>query len=105
MWIYSKYGFYSIVLKDNEGWHVRARAKEDLDRIDLKPLESYQGSDYPWRAIVEKDKIDSLFKLLGDSIDYPNFKGQIGSDPEQTNRLGIYHDIHDRTCELEEIEQ
>jgi hypothetical protein len=103
MWIYSKYGFYSIVFKEAEGFHVRSRVKEDLERIGLKPLESYKGSDYPWRAIVGKEEIERIFMVLGDSIDYPNFKGQIASDPEQRERVGIYHDIHDRTCRLEEL--
>lgn len=101
MWIYTKYGFYSIVFKPNEGWHIRARVKEDLKRIGLEALESYKGSDYPWRAIVGKQEIDRIFNLLGESIDYSNFKGQISSDPEQSNRHDIYFDIHGRTCNLE----
>jgi hypothetical protein len=38
MWLFTKHGFYSIVHKPKEGWHVRARRRSDLEAIGLKPL-------------------------------------------------------------------
>ena len=93
MWIFSQDGFFSVVRKP-EGFHVRARRKQDLVNVGLIPLQSYSGSDYPWRSIF-RDRIELLKLLdkLGNSVDYPNFKSRIGQRPDQKDRLGDYHKI------------
>lgn len=98
MWVASKYGFYSIVQKE-EVFHVRARSKEDLEGlkdasgIPEEVLKSYAGSDYPWRLIVSGESLLKVFSALQASVDYGNFKGMIGNTPSQTDKLRPYHDI------------
>ena len=93
MWIFSQEGFYSIVQKP-DGYHVRARRKQDLVNVGLSAIKSYAGSDYPWRAILpNRADLQKLMQTLGNSVDYPNFKGRIGKREDQRQRLDRYHKI------------
>ena len=93
MWIFSQDGFYSIVQK-GEGFHVRARRKQDLFNVGLTPAKSYAGSDYPWRAVLtDRAELLKLIEQLGNSVKYPNFKERIGQRPDQQHRIGAYHKI------------
>ena len=93
MWIFSQDGFYSIVQK-GEGFHVRARRKQDLVNVGLTPTKSYAVADYPWRTILHHGfELLMLLEKLGKSVDYPNFKARIAERPDQGNRLGEYHKI------------
>jgi len=97
MWIASKYGFYSIIQKD-DGFHVRGRLKGDLENLkehsglDCEVLK-WDTADYRYRMIVPADKIAGVFTTLLDSIDYSNFKSQIGRTEDQREKLGAYHEI------------
>jgi len=90
MWIASKYGYFSIVKKDG-GWHIRARSKEDLELLrtavggDFVHLVVHltPEADYCSRIFVEDDPegkklMEALFSTLEASIDYPNFKDEVG---------------------------
>ncbi|RME90992.1 MAG: hypothetical protein D6766_12490 [Verrucomicrobia bacterium] len=97
MWICSKLGFFSVVRK-TDGWHVRARVREDLAalagaagveaRIQRWPL-----ADYRWRLILGPEDLHRIFAALEASVDYPNFKEAIGRDPGQREKLGAYHEL------------
>ena len=43
--------------------------------------------------IVSADKIAGVFTTLLDSIDYSNFKSQIGRTEDQIEKLHAYHEI------------
>jgi len=81
MWLCTQLGFYSIVRKSPDEFHIRARCREDLDTLAStialpEPVESYPGSDYPWRILC--DPTDA-FKttLLHSAVGYiPNI-GQL----------------------------
>jgi hypothetical protein len=93
MWIFAQEGFYSIVKKP-DGYHVRARRKQDLFNLGFTPVKSYAGSDYPWRVILpDKAELLKLMEQLGQSVDYPNFKSRVGQRPDQRHRLHAYQDI------------
>ena len=93
MWIFSQDGFYSIVKKP-DGYHVRARRKQDLFNLGFTPVRSYAGSDYPWRVILPTQaELLKLMEQLGQSVTYPNFKSRVGQRPDQCHRLPVYHDI------------
>ena len=47
---------FSIVRKEAELFHIRARCREDLEQLALAagtgtPSQSYEGSDYPWHSL------------------------------------------------------
>ena len=100
MWVFSQEGFYSIVRK-GEGFHVRARRRQDLVNVGLTATKSFAGSDYPWRAILaSREELMSLMNTLGESVDYPNFKGRISARPDQCDRAGAYHKIWAKMAEM-----
>lgn len=99
MWLFTVHGFYSIVQKTPDEWHVRARVKRDLDnlkkltRLRVKIEESWPGSDYPWRIIVTRRQKGRIIRDLGEDIEYSNFKGEVGRRPDQAGKLPALHEI------------
>lgn len=89
MWIFTPHGFISVVAdKDNpksERVLVRARAKHHLVNLfpECEPFEKI-GSDYAWRAWIDRREVSGLMDDLIQGLAYPNFKNEI-KDP-------AYHD-------------
>ena len=99
MWIASKLGFYSIVQKDTDEWHVRARVRDDLVRLTAAvylsaEIQEWPAADYRWRVIIrDQDQIRAIFQALAGTIDYSNFKSEIGNRPDQRPKLDAYHTL------------
>jgi len=103
MWIASKFGFFSMVKKGEE-WHVRARAKKDLNNLlravfpkvsmykvkGIKIL-SWDKADYKYRIVIDARVLSRIFMVLEDTLDYDNFKAEVGKTAGQKNKLDIYH--------------
>jgi hypothetical protein len=101
MWLCTKIGFFSIVKKESDTFHIRARCREDLEQLSLAagigtPVASYAGSDYPWRMICPANDLRRFMMPLASSIDYGNFKSAIAASSSQRAKLAAYHDIHHR---------
>ncbi|ALI98079.1 hypothetical protein [Rufibacter tibetensis] len=97
MWIASKYGFFSIVVKE-EGFHVRARVKQDLEQLLtaaelVEPIQVWPSADYRYRVIVGAKSIPAIFQKLAESIDYDNFKNMIADTPLQRDKYGAYGQV------------
>ncbi len=108
MWIASKLGFFSIVQKEG-GWHVRGRLRDDLDRLNQaafrgkREVQEWPTADYRWRIVLMKpDDLGRVFETLARSVDYTNFKSQIGSLPHQREKLGAYHDLWSSLYRIQE---
>lgn len=119
MWLCTKYGFYSVVQKAPDEFHVRARCARDLenlrDLIDHLIQEGNDGmvesfrkapkiirtvpADYRFRMVLSEKQWIELSFLLVLSIDYPNFKAVIGSKADQRAKYGVYAGFH-REMEL-----
>lgn len=99
MWLFTVHGFYSIVQKKPNEWHVRAREKQDLENLRrlsgvfAKVEKSWPGSDYPWRMIVGKQQKARIIKALGEDVEYTNFKSEVGRRADQAAKLPAYHEI------------
>lgn len=109
MWLFTELGFFSIVKKSPGCWHLRARCREDLDNIvalnlpgQVEVAESFKGSDYPWRILLNTRQKSALFVRLS-KIDYGNFKGRISEIPEQRDRLRMYHTVWAEMQRLETL--
>jgi hypothetical protein len=88
MWICFNDGFLSVVADKNNPARlmVRARRKQDLlnaCRNDVEVLKD-AGTDYRWRAFVERKAFSALVTARIDKIDYTNFKNSVKD-----------HDLHD----------
>lgn len=107
MWICSKLGFFSIVQKDDGYFHVRARVKGDLENLckmaGIKPatIETWPNADYRFRVLVGNRNICNIFGALEHSIDYPNFKSEISSNPAQSPKLPAYHQLWHNLAKLQ----
>jgi hypothetical protein len=98
MWICSKLGFFSIVQKGPEEFHVRARFRRDLENLALACGESFQIrqnnlNDYRYRVILAPAALPHVFRALAASIDYPNFKAEISHHSDQAKKLNAYHNL------------
>jgi hypothetical protein len=104
MWLCTQLGFFSIVQKDADTLHIRARCREDLEQLaDAAgtgiPVASFTGSDYPWRILCPAKDLPQFMSALSASIDYGNFKSVIASNPRQRSKVSAYHDVHHRMLE------
>ncbi|MGU5711888.1 NUDIX hydrolase [Aeromonas caviae] len=87
MWLFTKFGFFSIVQKDNDQENIltiRSRTKGDLDRLrnhylpSLSPSRDHEGTDYPWRANATAEALKEAMGAIVQEIDYTNFKNEVG---------------------------
>jgi len=90
MWLFTKQGFYSVVLAaDGDGQPpdtlaVRARRRQDLEALRrlapaLGRIVSLRHRDYPFRCFIRRKDFSRLLADLGGKIDYENFKNKIAS--------------------------
>lgn len=94
MWLMTQHGFYSIVEKSPEVFHVRSRARRDLenlvallaDKHDQPEILHTPHNDYPFRVIVGKYWIAGVVEFMVKSIDYSNFKDRVYSLPDQREK-------------------
>jgi hypothetical protein len=105
MWICSKLGFFSVVRKPDGQFHIRARARQDLENLVAAlgtgfkchihdTHETDPAADYANRIVVRERGWDMFAQVLFNSVDYPNFKGVIAATPDQRDKLGIYSEFH-----------
>ena len=65
---------------------VRARAKADLDRLrdevcpELSPTIEGQGTDYPFRAMVDEEHLAEAMVRSVLNLDYDNFKSRVARE-------------------------
>ncbi len=92
MWLMTKHGFYSIVEKKDGEYHIRAREKHDLENLkEAAQLSEAQiietpSNDYACRVIVGKDEMLRVLAVLGEGIDYDNFKNKIHDTSDQAHK-------------------
>ncbi len=96
MWLFTKFGFFSVVQKDGDrDLTVRARVKEDLENLKDKYLPNMSkivvgaGTDYPFRAKVSRAELAEAIKQIAMDIDYSNFKDAV-NDMQGTARANTY---------------
>jgi len=105
MWIATKIGFFSIVLRpEREGaqeqvFHIRARTGTDIDAMisllepvlkrSLRLFETPEA-DYHWRIILRPGELAPALAALAATVDYPNFKDEIHAREDQADKLDSY---------------
>lgn len=111
MWLCTKLGFYSIVQKDAGEFHVRARTRTDLENLiaaaktpDLE-IHRSPSADYRFRAIVRRQDLKKILQALLISIDYGNFKAEIGRRPDQREKLDAYHDLWGSLFQIQQLNE
>ena len=111
MWFFTTCGFYSVAVKpDDEAAGtvtLRARARTDLETLrewfmpELGAVQSGDGSDYPFRARIERQAFAEGLKRLALAIDYGNFKNAVFNQ-QGPHRARIYAKVWRDLIELED---
>jgi hypothetical protein len=88
MWICANDGFVSVVADNGNPARlmVRARRKQDLQNVCGLCVEVIEnaGSDYRWRAFVDRKAFAALVAERVENIEYTNFKNSVAD-----------HDLHE----------
>jgi len=106
MWLYTKFGFFSVIADANAKGRlvIRARRKEDLLNLRTRYLPSLsktvttERSDYRYRAFVTKADFKRVIPRIVEDITYSNFKDSV----EDQDRHGIYLDVWFATQQLQD---
>lgn len=109
MWIFSQYGFYSVVQHrdDPERFLVRARVANDLTNLMvlghfLREIETRPNANYPYRFILSRQEWEQIAHLLVQNVDYPNFEERIHQLPDQSTKKRAYGEIWNSLAKLSE---
>ncbi|MDP9191074.1 MAG: hypothetical protein M3P06_05170 [Acidobacteriota bacterium] len=113
MWIFTRSGFASIVehRDDHSNVLIRARVQRDLQGILERYVDrpcsviSNEGTDYPFRAVISKDKLRQLLHRSVDDLVYDNFKAAIRTSEgdDRGVRSEIYGNVWAELLGLEEL--
>ena len=110
MWLFTSFGFFSVVARRDRAdlVLVRARCRADLEALrerHLPDLELHEnaGSDYRWRAFVTREDWERTAAAVAAAIDYPNFKDAI-AERQGYERAELYHDVWDVMYRLQRRE-
>jgi len=111
MWLFTKSGFFSIVCArkgfgeagqpvDLDRVMVRSRCREHLERLQKRfpslqasPIESFPGSDYPFRLFLPKPVWVAVMGEMAKELDYDNFKSEVAEQPDCGQYLDCLHDV------------
>lgn len=87
MWIYCKYGFFSVVEhKDyKDKLLVRSRFKGDIEKLlchcgldDVcQTVKETPFADYAFRVVISRGALAKIMKRVSEEIDYHNFKDEV----------------------------
>lgn len=86
MWIMTTVGFFSIVRKpsdDADTLTVRSRVRDDLKQLrkaylpNLSLIAENTGSDYPYRAQVDRSELANALGRMILDLNYSNFKDEV----------------------------
>jgi hypothetical protein len=112
MWIFSRYGHYSIVqnLVDPTRFKVRSRKIEDLEILKRAvpllrntPITEDRRADYRYRLFITQEQFIDVMLRLGESVDYTSFKDAIYQDPQQKDRLNSYHKVWETMYDYQQM--
>ncbi len=97
MWIFTKWGFFSVTqtTRRADQIQIRARARVHLENLqkafpilERSPISETPENDYRFRIIVMRWRWEALGQKLTAAIDYSNFKGEV-------QRAGFARDMLD----------
>lgn len=99
MWLFTPFGFFSIVRKaDETDLTIRSRTRGDLLRLidtwlpDAGEPVADAGSDYPWRIRCPAATVAHAMSRITNEIGYDNFKNEV-ADVLGTARAHRYSEV------------
>ncbi len=99
MWIFTRYGFYSLSVNGDIAW-IRGRKKNHLqslkDRFLLEgTIEENIGTDYKYRIKTDKSTACSMMYELAHEQDWSNFKNEVARYSKDRTYTRTLHDVWD----------
>lgn len=98
MWLFTRIGFFSIVVdkRDPDTLLVRAREPSHLSafcvacspRIDLTRIKESPNNDYPWRVLATREEVGAFLAEHIATLGYSNFKGEVDKQDMRRPRDG-----------------
>jgi hypothetical protein len=106
MWLMTRYGFFSVVLKPNGEFQVRARAKRHLEALKARFKWKYKvaatpAGDYGWRLVVPQAEFAAVCLALVAEITWDNFKTECGKTANDPAYVHALHDVWSTMFELQ----
>ncbi len=108
MWLLTNFGFFSVVRKaGDEQLTVRSRVKSDLETLKeryipaMDEILEHTGTDYRYRAQVNKESLAEAMKKIVLDIDYDNFKKSVAKK-QGSKRAAIYGSVWSTLWSLDE---
>lgn len=96
MWLFTKYGFFSVVCAragdgsgnspvDPDRMMIRGRLRDHLERLkarcaprlDASDIAESRDADYRYRMFVSKEAWQAIASELAGEVDYDNFKSAV----------------------------
>lgn len=117
MWIFTGFGYYSVIQHrdDKDLLLVRARIKGDLEKLKQylpnlgEIVETKQHADYPYRALAWRVEFAEALKQAAlESIDYTNFKSGISrkqGSPRHDLYMRVWSVMKDAEPTIERLER
>lgn len=97
MWIFLKDSFLSIVDKGGDGTTllVRGRCRGDIERVfpNVEVIEG-GGTDYGFRARINREEVALVLADSIRSIDYANFKNTVKNRVRHDAYLGVWAQMY-----------
>jgi 8-oxo-dGTP pyrophosphatase MutT (NUDIX family) len=107
MWIFTPFGFFSVVQKSGTDFlTIRARDAGDLDQLreghlpELSQTISNAGTDYPYRATCTHAEFAAAQVKIALSINYSNFKSEVATS-QGPARANLYQSTWEILLQLE----
>jgi hypothetical protein len=98
MWIFLTDAMLSVVDKGGDGSTllVRARRREDIGRVfpDAQ-IQKGGGTDYLYRARIDREVVAERMAEAVRAIRYPNFKSAVAEDDRHEAYLRVWSAMHD----------
>jgi hypothetical protein len=99
MWLFTKTGYFSVVQDwgDRDTLHIRARFREDLERLKKGyapglAIHHTPRADYAYRGTLTRKQFVVVVAALAANVDYPNFKDKV-TEEQGRERHNLYMDV------------
>ncbi len=116
MWVFTNFGFYSIVKHNQKPdvFLVRARSKEDLLRLiykygdicnlNINSIIVNDEADYRYRLEINKSSWSDVISKIADDINYTNFKNSVKDNLDEY-RAELCNQVWDVMYDLQATEK
>lgn len=103
MWLFTRYGFFSVSAQGRNGLTVRARALKHLEGLKknfliLQPYSilTLKQTDYRYRMVVPRDVWALVLVKLSQEQTWSNIKSECGKFSRDPIYIAAMHDVWDR---------